>query len=65
MNMENKLPVTIKLSKKQVSYWQQLINALKQVNKGEIKINDKTTIDTMQKDFKITIEEVKNDKENI
>ena len=45
MNMENKLPVTIKLSKKQVSYWQQLINALKQVNKGEIKINDQTTLE--------------------
>ena len=28
-------------SQKEASYWQELINALKQVNKGEIKIYDK------------------------
>lgn len=38
---KNKLPVTIKLTKKQVSHYQELINALKQVNKGEVKIYDK------------------------
>jgi len=32
---------TIKLTNKEVSYYQELINALKQVNKGEIKIYDK------------------------
>jgi hypothetical protein len=36
--MKDKLPETIKLNEEQMSHYQELINALKQLNKGEIKI---------------------------